>query len=88
MRDIFDDVRKNRHFKKMFKMVGADIKTFDFASTEWYTDYQWTEKQCEDFKKWMIKDLMKQDNLKRKLAECRASMFDLMWGWKIKKEGE
>lgn len=58
--------------KKMFKLVEADYPEDEsyFKEPGWFWDYSVTEKQQDDFRKWMI-DYLEKDR------EARIEMFDM-----------
>lgn len=77
--------------KKMCKVVGADFDTIDFKKDNWYHDYQWTDKQEDAFRKWMINYLSSKLEARREFGlwsgaptyiERTVAMFLLNYGWK------
>jgi hypothetical protein len=71
-------------FKKMFDAVGGDIKSFNFAIDDWYYAYWWTDKQEEEFKKWLktyLNSRIFKFNVSDRQLETEAAYFLLNWGW-------
>jgi len=67
--------------KEMFLRVGEKYPNPEFTKQpEWYRAKSWTEKEEENFRKWMIKYLRK-NKIRKKDAESEVGMFLLQWGW-------
>lgn len=74
--------------KEMFRRVDMEYPNKEFTDQkDWYTKCTWTEKEEADFKVWMKKHLKKRcKHWTEKLIEKEIAMFNLMWGWKTRKE--
>lgn len=81
---------------KMCEMVGTNIGKINFKEPDWYMQYEWTQKQQEEFEKWMVNYLYKNRKARHAL-ECsyRTKRFirdnfvkgwTFNYGWKYKKE--
>jgi len=70
---------------EMFRRVGMnmtieEILRYSRDNERWYMTKSWTEKEQDDFRKWMIEHMPKGMIGK----EQEAGMFLLMWGWTTK----
>ena len=84
-----------RHvFEKMFSYVDVNMDDVDMTQDGWYTLYEWTPEQEEDFKIWFAKELKSNNELRKQaklpyrpnkyMIEKTINSFILMWGWKTK----
>jgi len=81
---------------EMCRRVGADPTSFDFKNNSWYMQYNWTEQECEQFRKWLSdylynnakarRELMNWPIKRRKETDRLANEFVFMYGWKYYKE--
>ena len=71
---------------KMFEIAGHDISYEDIKERkdEWYSEYTMTEDQSKDWCEWGEKYIRKQLKFPKVLAKREMTMFDLMYGLKIK----
>ena len=84
----------------MCNMVGADFKKIDFKNKDdlWFDKYSWTEKQEDDFKKWLHNYLYKNNEAQRELynrtrmrkwgrlsCEEAVTNFVFQYSWRYKK---
>lgn len=75
-------------------MVGADFDKINFKNTNWFWDFEWTEKQEDSFRKWLIEYLLKEKEVRmeimrwprkdKKIILKLANEFIGNYGWKIK----
>ena len=79
--------------KKMCKSVNADFDAIDFKKEGWFLQHEWTQKQEDAFKKWMLEYLKKNRDARRELGiifnnkimmERGVNMFVMNYGWKTK----
>jgi len=80
--------------KEMCKRVGVKLKDIDFNDQQWFMKHEWTEKEEQDFKKWLVDylygskeardSIMAYPRKVKKSCEDVASWFILDYGWKIK----
>ena len=87
-----------RILRKMCEIVNCDYENFNFDNPQWFLEYEWTEEQEEEFKKWMTNAIMNDKEIRRdllefsfgkptkKFAERVANNFIFNYGWKLKKE--
>lgn len=70
--------------KEMFKRVGEKYPNEELTKQkDWFSQRTWTEKDQENFKKWLEKKMAKQwSYLGKRKIELEAAMFILMWGWR------
>lgn len=92
----FGEIKKpmSPNFKKilikMFQMVDADYTDEFVKSPDWYHAHEWTQKEEDDFARWLAKFLIKnwQGILERrpyvKMAQKASREFCCNYGWKIK----
>ena len=82
---------------KMCSIVGTTYDKIDFKSDDWYLQYEWTEKQEEEFRRWLIDYLYINDRARRELTACvkqkshiskAVSMFLLCYGWALSEKGK
>lgn len=74
-------------FKKMFSVVGANIKTFNLNKDDWYYSYHWTEERETKFKKWLRKYVKKLYPILNDIGiESEVGMFLLNYSWTYSKE--
>jgi hypothetical protein len=89
MHEIMKDKNYKALFKEMCRIVKAPLKHVG-CHDAWYYDYEWTEKQHDDYEKWWIDYVYKHRRdfgvgyCTKKMIKDRFGWFDLMWGWKIK----
>ena len=60
--------------KKMCKMVNADFNAINFSDKDWFHLYQWTEKEQDEFKKWLI-EYMQNNNEACKVLTNKGKNF-------------
>ena len=83
--------------KEMFKRVNAPWKGIDYCRKEhWFWNYEWTEKEQDDFSEWVKEYLKGSKEAQRELMEFPsnnkqslqkwADMFIMNYGWKLKTE--
>lgn len=48
---------------------------------KWYLKHSWTEEQEKKFEEWLVKYLMKEENLSRKYAQKKAEWYLFDYGW-------
>lgn len=69
--------------KEMFKRVGGTYPWLGLTRyREWFNRRTWTEKEHDDFEKWMKKLIIKRHRVRAKIADYETGMFLLNWGWK------
>jgi hypothetical protein len=51
----------------MCKVVGA--KDVNFKKDAWFMDYEWTEEQQEEFRKWLVSYLMENKEARQEIME-------------------
>ena len=80
------DKMATKFFKEMFRRVGEEFPNEELTNDkDWYKKRSWTEKQQEDFKKWMKKELKKTfPDLSARKVEWEAGIFLLSYGWTTK----
>lgn len=80
-------------FQEMCKRVGAPVEVVD-SSLYWFNEYEWTEEEQEDFKKWLIGYLKKHrkgfglEGATDSRVEHTANLYILNFGWKLKRGGK
>lgn len=81
--DIVRDV-----INRMFEIAGYDTCYEDIVGRkdDWYMQWTMTEEQGNIWRQWMIDYFKKECKLPLKLAEQKASMYNLMWGLKYRYE--
>jgi len=61
----------NKHIqiilKEMCKRVKAPYSKIDFKKDDWFMDYKWTEKQENDFAKWLMEYMKTNPEARRQL---------------------
>jgi len=82
--------------KEMCKRVKAPYKNIDFLKEGWFREYEWTEKQEQDFIKWMVdylytnkeaREELSYSYLKTKKALKKVADFFIFYcGWKTKND--
>lgn len=75
--------------RELCKRVGADFNKIDFKKEGWFTMFSWTEKEQDDYKKWLVKEMQKQKEYNfynKRFLEDSAAWFVLDFGWKLKEE--
>ena len=80
----------------MCRRVGANFDKMDFKKENWFHMFEWTQKQENDFKKWLIsylfetkearQELMSRPEKNKKHIEKVANYFICNYGWKIKNQ--
>lgn len=71
----------------MYKAVGLSGFDEQFAKQEqWYSKRTWTTRQREEFRKWFVVNARKDLRWPKYVAEREFALFDLMWGWREKKD--
>ena len=83
--------------KEMCKRVGADYEDIYFSKEGWFSKYEWTEKEYDDFKDWLVNYLYKNNEARKAIMEypCKpkkrikkvVDMFGLCYGWKFTRGG-
>ena len=70
---------------EMFRIAGHNVTFEDIENQEnWFNQYEMTEEQRDEWKKWGKKYLMKKLDLYAARAEKEMSWIGLMWGLKTK----
>ena len=81
-------------FVKMFSYSPYEFSEKFIKKSDWFREYSWSKGEEEEFKKWLIKYLVKnwkgvvavhtQPN--KRIREKAANEFIFNYGWKIKTE--
>ena len=70
---------------EMFQIAGLTVTFKDVQNQEnWFNEYEMTEEQREEWKRWGKKYLMKKLGMYASRAEKEMSWIGLMWGLKTK----
>ena len=70
---------------EMFRIAGHNVTFEDIEKQEnWFNQYEMTEEQRDEWKKWGKKYLMKKLGMYAARAEKEMSWIGLMWGLKTK----
>ena len=79
--------------KEMCKQVGADYKTMDFKTQEWFWKHSWTQEQEDDFVKWLAEYVSNDKDARNTLMEYPlktnkatkefAEEFAWNYGWRL-----
>lgn len=81
--------------RKMCSCVNADFDKIDFKKNGWFREYEWTQKQENEFAEWLVNALYKDKKLRGIFQFCtknkeslkkNVAWFLLMYGWKLKNE--
>lgn len=73
-------------FKEMFLRVGEIYPNEELQKDKkWYMRHSWTVEQENNFRKWMIRFLMKGMRWSKKVSEKETSFFIFNYGWTTKK---
>lgn len=83
--------------EKMFSYVDANLDETDIKKDGWYSEYEWSEEEEQEFKEWLIDQFMNNRRIRddvttmtftptRSRAENAANWFILYCGWKTKLE--
>lgn len=82
--------------KEMCNRVGQDFHDVNFKSKDWFQKNTWSEKEQENFSKWLEdylynnkearEELMALSHKNRKSIRIVVGWFMLNYGWKIKWE--
>lgn len=63
----------NKHLeyilKKQCEYVGITINDIDITKDGWYNEYEWTEEQENDYKKWLKNELKTNHELRKELTK-------------------
>ena len=80
--------------KKQCKIVNADFDKINFKKELWFHDYEWTNKQEDNFTKWLMEYMKKNIEARRTLMtipsnnkrflEKFVQQYLLNYGWKTK----
>ena len=80
--------------KEMCRRVGATYEDIDFEKEGWFREYEWTENEEEDFKKWLVNYLYNSTKARRELTTighknkkwCQtfADFWSFNYCWKYK----
>lgn len=78
--------------KEMCNRVGVNFDKVNFKNKEWFMKHEWTEKEQDNFREWLISYLSKEKEARQEImripsnnkrfVEDAANQFILMWGWK------
>lgn len=79
----------------MCRRVGAPYENMDFQEPEWFRKYSWTEEEQDDFKEWLVENIMNDKKVRKdflivnrrppkKVVQEAASWFLFNHGWKLK----
>jgi hypothetical protein len=94
------DMTLKKHLEKilqqMCKYVNVDRELIDTKQEDWFLQHSWTEKQQNNFKRWLINYLKTHKDAREvimkfpssKIADIKAVavMFIFEFGWKLKNE--
>ena len=82
--------------REMCTRVGADYDSTDFSNPEWYTKYEWTEQEENQFEDWIVNYLYKNTKARREIMNSQikkksylkkvAREFTFQYGWSFVKE--
>lgn len=76
--------------KEMFKRVGAAYEGFDLTKPNWFHDYEWTQKEEDEFVEWLADYLVKNKLAHKgwyrgeKYHTHQARKIVSSYGWKLK----
>jgi len=81
-----------RILKEMCKRVGVKYDNIDFAKSNWFLKYEWTQKEQDEFCNWLTNYLQKNEKARdsimripaKKLSEDASRYFIYQYGWKLK----
>jgi len=69
---------------EMFRRVGLRYPNKKFTDQDrWYALRAWTFDDEDDFRKWMMKHLMKRMRMRSDAAKKEVGYFCLMYGWRL-----
>ena len=89
-------LKHNKYLKKvlkeMCKRVGADYDKIDFKKDDWFSKYEWTEKEQDNFEGWLVGYLQRNKKAREKMMNIPAKAFSkkiavnfiFAYGWKLK----
>jgi hypothetical protein len=68
---------------EMFRRVGLDGSDINDLTKlpNWFTSKQWTEKDEQEFKEWLVERIRYKVKLTKRAATQVADMFVLNYGW-------
>jgi hypothetical protein len=70
---------------KLFETVGKKFHSIGRSCRgKWFMRSEWTQAQGNEFEKWLKNYTIKKLRIPAKLAEQKAGMFCLNYGWKYK----
>jgi hypothetical protein len=81
--------------KEMCSRVGANYDYIDFKKEQWFWDYEWTQEQETNFKRWLTDYLCNNKEARKELVLLSsnkdnilkaATFFVMNYGWKLKRE--
>ena len=88
-----DNEYLNEVLEEMCDRVGAKFKDFDFSG-QWFQTHSWTEKEQEDFIKWLTNYLYNNKEAREEILarnirlkshiKKAANEFVFTYGWKLK----
>lgn len=82
-------------FTKMCEMVNVNYDDIDFSKDGWYSEYEWTKEQEQEFRDWLENEIRTNNKVRKELTTLPyrptkkrvkdvVSWFNMMWGWKTK----
>jgi len=94
------NMKKRKHLdiilSEMFLRVGEEYSPSKTQEEEWYWTHEWTEKERDEFVKWLAEYLYNNKEARQEIVNypiknkkrCAdaANWFELNYGWKIKQE--
>lgn len=81
---------------EMCNRVGAVYENIDFRAEDWYTQYQWTPEEEENYIQWLTQELQTNKPIRKafrlpsrshEYVEKNARFFVGVYGWKTKHNG-
>lgn len=80
--------------KEMFRVVGAEYSDEFVKKEDWYREYEWTEKQQDEFANWLIGHLKSSKDVRKhffgraavsnRVIKDSIAMFMFHCGWVFK----
>jgi hypothetical protein len=71
----------------MLEPYGVDydyvMTNHDIEGKKWYNHYTWTNDEFDEFERWAVKEIMKDEKCTKPIAKSKFGSFNMQYGLRI-----